>query len=211
MAVLLAHSKIALKKDLISTSLLDEERMLEDLALYFPVKLRERFASDINQHPLKRDIIATFTANSMINRMGPHFAIAMQNATGCQLCDVVRAYTIVREIFSLRKMWHAVEALDNKVTAQTQHKMLFYTTRLATAAIAWLLREYSGKTMAVTELVNALRPKVQEYPNYRKCTIRIGTADGNIASDDGVVGCNCVIGKITVADCNRGRSLYAGI
>ena len=165
LAVLLAHSKIALKKDLISTSLLDEERMLEDLALYFPVKLRERFASDINQHPLKRDIIATFTANSMINRMGPHFAIAMQNATGCQLCDVVRAYTIVREIFSLRKMWHAVEALDNKVTAQTQHKMLFYTTRLATAAIAWLLREYSGKTMAVTELVNALRPKVQECAN----------------------------------------------
>jgi glutamate dehydrogenase len=162
LAVLLAHSKIALKKDLQGTSLLEEERMLEDVALYFPKRLRESFSEDMKTHPLKKDIIATFTANSMINRMGPHFAFSMQQAAGCELCDVVRAYTIVREVFQLRGLWKDIESLDNKVSATTQHKMLFYTTRLANSAIAWLLRKHAPGTLAVTELVKTFRPLVQE-------------------------------------------------
>jgi glutamate dehydrogenase len=162
LAVLLAHSKIALKKDLQGTNLLEEERMLEDVALYFPSRLRERFSEDMKTHPLKKDIIATFTANSMINRMGPHFAFSMQQGVGCEICDVVRAYTIVREAFQLRTLWHEIESLDNKVSAATQHKMLFYTTRLASNAIVWLLRQHTQGTLAVTELVKKIRPLVQE-------------------------------------------------
>ena len=162
LAVLLAHSKIALKKDLQGTNLLEEERMLEDVALYFPSRLRERFSEDMKTHPLKKDIIATFTANSMINRMGPHFAFSMQQGVGCEICDVVRAYTIVRESFQLRSLWHEIESLDNKVSAATQHKMLFYTTRLANNAIIWLLRQHTQGTLAVTELVKKIRPLVQE-------------------------------------------------
>ena len=72
-AVLLAYSKMVLFDQLIASNLIDDEYVSDALVEYFPVALRERYASVMLRHPLKREIIATVVTNSMINRTGSVF------------------------------------------------------------------------------------------------------------------------------------------
>jgi glutamate dehydrogenase len=72
-AVLLAFSKIWLSDELVASPLVDDPWVASTLGRYFPKALRERFAGYMVRHPLKREIIATYVTNSMLNRVGSTF------------------------------------------------------------------------------------------------------------------------------------------
>ena len=81
----------------------------------------------IPRHRLKREIVATQTTNSLVNRMGPVFVTRAQEDTGADPAVIARAYTIAREIFAMRALWMDIEALDNRVAAKVQYGMFFRT------------------------------------------------------------------------------------
>ncbi|HSS65908.1 MAG TPA: NAD-glutamate dehydrogenase, partial [Gammaproteobacteria bacterium] len=61
------------------------------------------------------------------------------------------AYLVAREIFGMRKIWDAIESLDNKVPAQSQILMLLEGRKLLERASRWLLRKRrSGFDIAAT-------------------------------------------------------------
>ena len=91
------------------------------------------------QHRLRREIIATAVTNTIAHRMGPTFAFRLQEETGFGAAEVARAFTVAREIFSIRQTWYAIEALDNKVAANLQLSMLFQTSRFLRQVTRWLL------------------------------------------------------------------------
>ncbi|MCA3269453.1 MAG: NAD-glutamate dehydrogenase, partial [Thalassospira sp.] len=68
LAVLLAYAKMDIFEALLESKLPDEPRLEHDLKRYFPAVLQERYAAEILTHPLRREIIATHTANSVVNR-----------------------------------------------------------------------------------------------------------------------------------------------
>ena len=76
--------------------------------------VRRRFARAIARHRLRREIIATATTNSLINRMGPTFVTRAQEDAGAEPAQIARAYTAAREIFEMRTIWTQIEDLDNK-------------------------------------------------------------------------------------------------
>src|ERR1043165_1659405 len=119
-AVLLAYAKIALNDELVGSNVPDDPWVATALERYFPTPLRGRYKAQIYAHPLRREIIATHVANSMVNRVGSTLLHRMQEETGAAAPDVVRAYLIVREVFGFVELWRASEALDYQVPDRTR-------------------------------------------------------------------------------------------
>ena len=145
-AVLLAYSKMVLFDQLIASNLIDDAYVGDALIEYFPNALRERYASVMQRHPLKREIIATVVANAMINHTGSIFTFRMVEETGAAAHDVVKAYMLVRDIFAFNPLWAAIESQDGKISAQVQNEMLIDAGRLMLRAVLWFLREHKDAT-----------------------------------------------------------------
>ena len=139
LAILLAYSKIWLNNHLLASNVPEDPYLSSELERYFPAPVRERFPRAIAQHRLRREIIATATTNSLVNRMGPTFVPRAQEDTGAEPAQIARAYTAAREIFGMRDLWAQIEALDNKVPAKLQYEIAFQTSRLLRHLTYWLL------------------------------------------------------------------------
>ena len=139
LAILLAYSKIWLNNHLLASDVPEDPYLSAELLRYFPTPVQERFPRAIRRHRLRREIIATATTNSLVNRMGPTFVPRVQGDTGAEPAQIARAYTAAREIFAMRAVWEQIEALDNKVRAQLQYEAAFQTSRLLRHATYWLL------------------------------------------------------------------------
>jgi glutamate dehydrogenase len=140
-AVLLSYSKLVLYDQLLESNLPDDASFAADLATYFPKPLREPYAAQIGRHRLKREIVVTVVSNNLINRVGINFVHEVREKTGMPPEEVVKAYVIAREIFAMRGLWAEIEALDNKVPAALQARMLVECGRLIERETVWFLRE----------------------------------------------------------------------
>ena len=140
LAVLLAYSKITLFEELIDSDVPEDPFLQQELMMYFPQPLREQFASEINQHPLRREIIATYITNSVLNRMGSAYVIRLLEDSGESAPDIARAYSAARELYQARELWQQIDALDNQISASSQIQMHWVSRRLLERASQWLLR-----------------------------------------------------------------------
>lgn len=138
-AVLLAYVKIVLERDILADGLADEEWTTDVLVNYFPTPMRERFADRMSRHRLRREIVTTVLVNEAINRGGISFVFRVMEETAASPADVIRAYVVVRDVFGLRELWDAVEALDNKVSPELQTTVYLDTRRLLDRAVRWLV------------------------------------------------------------------------
>ncbi|HEU4521808.1 MAG TPA: NAD-glutamate dehydrogenase domain-containing protein, partial [Thermoanaerobaculia bacterium] len=158
-AVLLAYSKIILYQDLLASDLPDDPLLVGDLLLYFPEDLRHKFPQAIGRHRLRREIIATYVTNNVINRLRPTFVWQMTEETGKPASDVARGFTIIRDTFDLRKVWAEIEELDNKVPAAVQTDMMISVGNLLERALRWILKtEYEN--LDITAYVNEFKPRI---------------------------------------------------
>ena len=139
-AVLLSHAKISLYDELLDSDVPEDPYLSKELERYFPTPLRERFHEQMEDHRLRREIIATHLANSLVNRCGITFAYRMGEETGAPVSEISRAYAAAREIFGMRDIWTEIENLDNQVEAGVQTDMLLQARKLVERATRWLLR-----------------------------------------------------------------------
>ncbi len=139
LSILLSYSKIWLNNHLLDSDVPEDPYLSNELERYFPGPVRTRFARAIERHRLRREIIATATTNSLINRMGPTFVLRAQEETGAEPAQIARAFTAAREIFQVRDLWEDIEALDNRAPAKIQYAATFETSRLLRHATYWLL------------------------------------------------------------------------
>ncbi|MGH3044810.1 MAG: NAD-glutamate dehydrogenase, partial [Gaiellaceae bacterium] len=82
LAVLLAYAKIELFDALVASDLPDDPYTANELVRYFPRVLSERFRARMNEHRLRRELIATYVTNSLVNRAGITFAFRLAEETG---------------------------------------------------------------------------------------------------------------------------------
>ena len=120
LSVTLAYSKLALYDELINTNLPDDKHMITDLIHYFPETMHTQFRKEIEGHQLRREIIATAIANSIVNRMGCTYFYRMKEDTGMKGCDVARAYIITRDAFKLHYLWQEIEEAGNIIPFAAQ-------------------------------------------------------------------------------------------
>ncbi len=140
LAALLAYAKIELYDSLLASDLPDDEYMANELVRYFPRVLSERFRDRMDGHRLRRELIATYVTNSLVNRAGITFSFRLAEETGAELADIARAYTVAREVFDLRTLWTSIEELDSSIAADVQLDLLLEGRKLVERATRWLVR-----------------------------------------------------------------------
>ena len=156
LAVLLAYAKITLFEDLLDSDVPDDPYLTHDIGLYFPSALRKRYAKLIAEHPLRREISATYLTNSLVNRMGPSFVNEMEHRTAMPRPEIARAYLMARQVFDFRGLWAEIEALDNKMPAKTQVAMNHDIMTLARRGTQWFLRAQNS-SQPIDQVVEAFR------------------------------------------------------
>ena len=139
LAVLLSYSKLVVFQQLVDSDVPEDPYLSKELVRYFPEPLQKKYAAAMEQHRLKREIIATAVTNSTINRMGATFLLRMQEDSGRSPGEVAKAFTISRETLDARALWAQVDALDGKVPEAVQIDALQVIWSLQRSMTRWLL------------------------------------------------------------------------
>ena len=140
LAVLLAYAKIALRTEIVASDVPDDPYLSRELRRYFPKAMQERFAEDIDNHRLRREIIATMLANGMINRGGPSFVALIASETAAKSSDIAAAYAVARDSFGFLEMAAGIDALDTRIAGSMQNGLYADLQRLLRGATIWFLR-----------------------------------------------------------------------
>ncbi|SFC07407.1 glutamate dehydrogenase (NAD) [Polaromonas sp. OV174] len=160
-AVVLAYAKMSVFDELVASNLPDDPYYSRALKAYFPKVLTEKFGAAIASHPLKREIIATFITNTVLNRTGATFVNFIASEASATAADVIRAFTLAREIFDLETLWDQIDALDYRVEASLQLDLLTQLIAIAQRASRWMLRVRTQSTDLPT-LITRYQPAARE-------------------------------------------------
>ncbi len=161
LAVLLAYSKIHLFNDLVHSELPDDPYFEDDLMRYFPEPMRKRFATEIKSHELRRELVATIVANSIVNRAGITFFHQLRDESGMDGCNIARSYTATRDAFGLRGLWLEIEALSGQVPVKTQVELFLEVEHLIERGTLWFLRNMP-QPLDVAKATAEFRPGIVE-------------------------------------------------
>src|SRR5262249_50164599 len=139
-AVLLAYAKLSLNDDLLNSSVPDDPYLGRELNRYFPPAIADKFPDALTKHRLRREIIATQLANSMINRGGPTLVVRIADETGATPDRIAAAFAAVRNSYGLIELNTEIEALDNKIAGKLQLDLFAAVQDLLLDRIVWFLR-----------------------------------------------------------------------
>ena len=156
LSVLLAYSKLALKRDVTAADVVDDEWFTRELFEYFPEPLRESYPEAINRHALRREIIVNSVVNGLVNRGGITFVHRAHEETGARPAEIVKAFIVAREVFDAASFIDDVEALDHVVSTQVQSELLLRLRRLLDRATRWFIQHEVEHT-DITTLVERYR------------------------------------------------------
>ncbi|RWA80519.1 NAD-glutamate dehydrogenase [Mesorhizobium sp.] len=166
LGVLLAYAKIVLFSDIVASDVPDDAHFDRDLMGYFPERMAKKFAGEIRDHRLRREIIARVVANDLVNRGGPSFVNRLQEATGRTTAAVVRTFAVVRDGFALPALYQEIDALDNQIDGQMQLDLYQAVSRLIFVTSGWYLKNdassapLSQRIAELQEARKALEPKL---------------------------------------------------
>jgi glutamate dehydrogenase len=139
LSILLSYDKIVIFNQLLESDVPEDPYLSKELVRYFPEALQERYADDMQNHRLRREIIATAVTNSMVNRMGSAFLLRMQEDTGESPAQIAKAYSIAREVTDARDLWAGIDALDLQVPESAQIDALLQIWGVLRNMSRWLL------------------------------------------------------------------------
>jgi glutamate dehydrogenase len=140
LAVLLAYAKLALNHELLESNVPDDPYLGRELGRYFPEAVRQQFPDAVEHHRLRREIIATQLANSMINRGGPSLLVRIADQTGASPARIAAAFAAVRDSYGMTALNEAIDALDNKISGKLQLELYRAVQDLLLDRLVWFVR-----------------------------------------------------------------------
>ncbi|MFW5989801.1 MAG: NAD-glutamate dehydrogenase domain-containing protein [Campylobacterales bacterium] len=125
LSVLLSFSKIFLKSFLLKhPDFLDSEFCLHYLYKYFPKTFVAIYRKEIEEHPLRREIVATYIANKIINYNGATFISDYRDIGGERFLLKVKSFLVVNELISGNDIRFEIYRQDYTLSAKKQYDML---------------------------------------------------------------------------------------
>ncbi len=160
-ATLVSYAKISLFDRIVESSVPDDPYLDARLHEYFPKPLA-RYAEDMAQHRLRREIVATVLANDLVNLGGATFTHRARESTGADTDAVVRGFEAARGIFGFSGLIDRIHALDNVAPAEVQLALYSDVIRLLRRQTYWLVRRRfaPGVEVGLTEVIDAYKPGV---------------------------------------------------
>ena len=125
LAVLMGHEKNRIYQAL-STECFDPQQCFSHQLLhqYFPHDLQQHYATNINQHPLAKEIIATQAVNHVLNHCGLCAVHELQYLTHCTTSEAVWALLLAHQWLGMtslqQQIWQQCKTLDTAIPLQQQ-------------------------------------------------------------------------------------------
>ncbi|WP_299477868.1 NAD-glutamate dehydrogenase [uncultured Roseibium sp.] len=140
LGVLLAYAKITLYDALLDSTVPDDTYLARELFRYFPAQMATTYEDEISGHRLRREIIATMLANSMINRGGATFLTRLMDQTGATPTEIAQGFVAVRNSFDLTDLNTEIDALDTKIDGGLQLDLYTEIQSLLLERVVWFKR-----------------------------------------------------------------------
>jgi glutamate dehydrogenase len=161
LAVLLAYAKLTLYDDLLASGVPDDPYLACELSQYFPREVRDKFPDSVEFHRLRREIISTNLANTVINRGGPACVVRLIDETDAEVPTIAMAFVAVDESYGLNRLNDAIDALDNRIDGQLQLGLYAAVQDLLHSRVVWYVRnvDFSAGLEAV---ISRFGPSIRE-------------------------------------------------
>ncbi|MGA3311309.1 MAG: NAD-glutamate dehydrogenase, partial [Xanthobacteraceae bacterium] len=156
LSVLLAYAKLTLYEDLLESAVPDDPYLARELGRYFPKEIAAQFPDALEHHRLRREIIATQLANSMINRGGPSLIVRIADQTGAAPAAIASAFAAVRDSYGMTALNTAIDGLDNRIPGKVQLDLYVAVQDLLLDRIIWFLRN-ADLTKGLADVVTHYR------------------------------------------------------
>jgi glutamate dehydrogenase len=135
----------------------------------------ERFADAVAKHRLRREIITTQLANSMINRGGPTLVVRIADQTGASADRIAAAFAAVRDSYDMSALNTEIEQLDSRIAGHLQLDLFGVVQNLLLDRLVWFLRNvdlsqglagivdhYRAGIAAVSEALDRILPETTQ-------------------------------------------------
>ncbi len=140
LAVLLAYSKLYLKREIIASTLPDDPALTGLLRGYFPESIVTRVTDeDLRGHRLQREIIATVLTNWLVDLMGSTFLPRVARDTGASPAAVARGWYIAAEIAGVRRLLDGLERNRANLSAEDEYRWLLDLEVILERTVRWAL------------------------------------------------------------------------
>ncbi len=140
LAVLCAYAKLALYDALLESWVPDDPYVSRELEQYFPAHLRERFPDAVAGHRLRREIVCTQLANTVVNHGGPAIVARLAEETGADAATITAAYVVARDVYALVGLNDAIDKLDGTIGGMLQLRLYAEVQDILTDRVAWFVR-----------------------------------------------------------------------
>jgi glutamate dehydrogenase len=140
LAILLAYAKMDVYNQLLGSAVPDEPFVTPLLHHYFPAVLSEQYQNALENHSLRREIIATQLTNRVVDILGMTFVQRLTRDSGADAATVVRAAHLALELSHAHDFLADVYACDYQVPAAAQYSAVFEFTRALETMTHWLLQ-----------------------------------------------------------------------
>ena len=138
--MLLAYAKLSLNHELLASNVPDDPYLGRELGRYFPKLVAESFPDALERHRLRREIIVTQLANSIINRGGPSFLVRIADQTGARAANIAAAFAAVRDSYGMTALNNEIDTLDNRMSGGLQLALYAAVQDLLLDRVVWFLR-----------------------------------------------------------------------
>ncbi len=145
LSVLISYAKVMLKDEFIKSNIASEPCLQKSVESAFPAILSERYPDQVYTHRLMKEIVATQTANDLINSLGITSMHRLMGAASASFKDIAVSFVTTKNIFRLDLFQVYLKTLDNTVSEELQMKMMANMIRRVRRGTRWfLVRARSG-------------------------------------------------------------------
>mgnify|MGYP000730506136 CR=1 FL=1 len=137
---LISYSKIFIKKVLLHSTLIDETFAFTYLKKYFPKAFVAAYEHEIADHPLKREIIATKMADSIVNSQGVTFISNYEKIGLEKFLLKIKSYIISSHLFSANDIKYEIYRQDFIMPIEEQYRLLDELEHTLNFATRWMVK-----------------------------------------------------------------------
>ena len=135
LAILLGYTKLLCKRSLASSNLLEHPALAPLLGSYFPAGLRDRFATVLETHRLRREIRALVLVNRVVDHAGVTLVPELARTLGVEPAEVLAAWWTADELLGGEALRAAVDASSTSENERLRARLRIEDAVRETAAL----------------------------------------------------------------------------
>jgi glutamate dehydrogenase len=122
--VVMSYAKIYFKQQIINSKILNDKFFEKALIEYFPREMQEKYHDVLLKHPLRRDIIATFISNDIVNTAGIDYVYKMHKILSYTPDEIVKIFYTIKSTFGVDEVMSYIYNMDFKCAAEDQYEKI---------------------------------------------------------------------------------------